>query len=90
MIVKGTLIGANCFPSKKGTDCFFGYLATNFNENEVNGLGYKVVQLAAFGSEAKTLYSKVASGKLTDGLVECAGLYNGGLFQTISIDKAGK
>lgn len=90
MIVKGTLIGANCFPSKKGTDCFFGYLATNFNENESNGLGYKVVQLAAFGKEAKDLYSKVTSGKLTDGLVECAGLYNGGLFQTISIDKSGK
>lgn len=89
MKIKGHLLGINTFESKKGTDCFFGNIATNYTDREPNGVGYKVVAINAFGEDANKLYKICMDGKLVDSIVEATGLYTGGSFSVVDI-KASK
>lgn len=87
MTVYGELIGCNLINSKKGTDCLFGFLKTNYDSNrESNGLGNKVIQFCSFGKEAASLYDQIRNDKLIGKTCEGVGLYNGSNFNIVQIN----
>lgn len=86
MTVKGNLVGINMITSKKGTDCFFGNVLTEFdNSREKNGIGSKVVQICAFGEDAVEMYSKCTKNGLVEEDVIVKGIYQGSALQVTDI-----
>lgn len=86
MTVNGNLVGVNMITSKKGTDCFFGNVLTEFDTNrEKNGIGKKVVQICAFGEDAVELYAKCNKNGLVEEDVTVKGIYQGSVLQATDI-----
>lgn len=91
MEIKGELIGCNTFTSKKGTDCFFASLATPFDTSkEPNGIGGKVINMAAFGSDAIKLYKSIMDNKMCCEDVSCTGMFSNGIFNVLDISRVSK
>ena len=87
MIIKGKLIGYDCITSKKGTDCFFGWLLTDFPVSS-GGVGMKCEQLAAFAGDSKLISDKVVKLQLVDKEVTCSGMRQGNSFIVVDVNKA--
>lgn len=84
MTIKGQLIGYDRITSKKGTDCFFGWVLYEFPEHS-SGVGLRVASLCAFGYDSVDIQSKIEKGKLLDKQVFVTGMNQGNSFITLDI-----
>lgn len=85
MIIKGQLVGYKTMKSKKGNDCFFGYLLQEDEKDEALE-GLKAISINAFGSDAALLSKKVIEKKLLDKHVTCNGYFNDNQFFVVTLD----
>lgn len=88
MTIKGKLMGVNSFTSKKGTNCLFGNVATEFDaDREPNGVGLKVIPIQAFGYDADEIYKTIMHDSLVAKDVTVNGMFVNGAFSAISIQR---
>lgn len=85
MIIKGKLVGFKTMKSKKGNDCFFGYLIQE-DKNDPNLVGLKATSINAFGSDAALLSRKCFDKKLLDKEITCNGYFNDNQFFVVTLD----
>lgn len=87
MNIQGKLIGFNKIQSKKGTDCFFGWVVVPFGDDDANGFGSRAVQICAFGKDCTTIFDSVRKDQLVNKDVNCMGTYSNNSFNVLQITK---
>lgn len=87
MNIQGKLIGFNKIQSKKGTDCFFGWVIVPFNDDDKNAFGSKSIQICAFGKDCENIFECVRKDQLVNKEVNCMGTYSNNSFNVLQITK---
>ena len=84
MNIIGKLVGFDRITSKKGTDCFFGWVECDFPLNS-SGVGIKCENICAFSNDSNDLQEKVIKGKLLGTKVNVVGMRQGNSFVAVDI-----
>lgn len=87
MNIQGKLIGFNKIQSKKGTDCFFGWIIVPFSDDDKNAMGSKAIQICAFKDDCEKIFDSIRKDQLINKEVDCLGSFSNNSFNVLQITK---